>query len=293
MTDLNAYIKETANRVNERLDEICSLFDVTDVSKAVEYSLKNGGKRIRPFLTLEFSKACGGNSTAAVDFACAVEMVHTYSLIHDDLPSMDNDDMRRGKPSCHKVFGEATALLAGDALLTEAFAVLTSADGVSAENKTTAVKELSLNAGINGMIKGQTLDLQFENTTPTANDILEMYNLKTSNLLRASCCLGCLTLDGCTDNLLNSAKEYAFNLGIAFQIMDDILDVTSDEATLGKPVGSDDKNDKSTIVKFFGLEKSKQLVDEYTQKAIAALNTINGDTSILKEFALYMANRTY
>lgn len=293
MIDLNVYIKETANTVNERLDEICSHFHDISVSKAMEYSLKNGGKRIRPFLAVEFSKACGGNTNAAVDFACAVEMVHTYSLIHDDLPSMDNDDVRRGKPSCHKAFGEATALLAGDGLLTEAFAVLATAKGVPAENRVSAVRELSTNAGINGMIKGQTLDLQFENTRPTPTDILEMYALKTGNLLRASCCLGCLTLDGCTDNLLNAANEYALNLGIAFQIMDDILDVTSDAATLGKPVGSDDKNDKSTIVKFFGLEKAKSLVGDYTEKAVDALKMIDGDTSILKEFALYMANRTY
>lgn len=293
MIDLNAYIKDTANKVNNRLEEICSLFHGISVSEAMEYSLKNGGKRIRPFLAIEFSKACGGNVAAAVDFACAVEMVHTYSLIHDDLPSMDNDDMRRGKPSCHKVFGEATALLAGDALLTEAFAVLATTDTVTAENRISAVKELSNNAGVNGMVKGQALDLQFENTSPTVTDILEMYTLKTSNLLKASCCLGCLTFDGCTDNLLNAANEYALNLGIAFQIMDDILDVTSDEATLGKPVGSDDKNDKSTIVKFYGLEKAKMLVDEYTQKAVDALNTIDGDTSVLKEFAVYMANRTY
>ncbi|MBR5202254.1 MAG: polyprenyl synthetase family protein [Clostridia bacterium] len=291
MTDMNAYIKSQAEKINNRIEEHLKLLNQSIVTEAMTYSIKNGGKRIRPFLTLEFAKACGGNMDAALDFGCAVEMIHTYSLIHDDLPCMDNDDMRRGKPSCHKAFGEANALLAGDSLLTHSFKVITLANDVPSSNVITAVNYLSVYS--NGMIDGQVLDLQFEEFNPTVDDVLEMYKLKTGCLLIAACQLGCLTSKNWSLDINEAARDYAVNLGLAFQIMDDILDITSDEATLGKPVGSDEKNDKSTIVKFYGLEKAKELVNEYTQKAIEALDIIDGDTSVLKEFALYMANRTY
>lgn len=294
MNDINAYIKEQAEKVSVRLDELMRFYGKTVVSDAMRYSIQNGGKRIRPFLTLEFTKACGGNMEAALDFGCAVEMIHTYSLIHDDLPCMDNDDMRRGKPSCHIAYGENNALLAGDALLTQAFFVLSScSDKLPAENILNAVNTLSAFAGVNGMIGGQVLDLQFEEFEPTPEDILSMYKMKTCDLLIAASQLGCLSSENCTVQLLEAAWAYSRNLGLAFQIMDDILDITSDETTLGKPVGSDEKNNKSTIVKFYGLEKAKKLVNEYTQKAIDALDGISGDTTILKDFALYMAKRTY
>lgn len=291
MTDMNAYIKNQAEKIDNRLEEHLKLLNHSVVTEAMAYSVKNGGKRIRPFLTLEFAKACGGNMDAALDFGCAVEMIHTYSLIHDDLPCMDNDDMRRGKPSCHKAFGEANALLAGDSLLTHAFKVLTLANHVPYSNITSAVNYLSAYA--NGMIDGQVLDLQLEKSNPTVDEVLAMYKLKTGCLLIAACQLGCLVSENWSLEINEAACTYASNLGLAFQIMDDILDITSDEATLGKPVGSDERNDKSTIVKFYGLEKSKGLVNEYTQKAIDALDGIDGDTTVLKEFALYMANRTY
>lgn len=291
MIDLNNYIKTQAEKIDNRLEYHLNLLNKSVVTDAMTYSVKNGGKRIRPFLALEFSKACGGDFDAALDFGCAIEMIHTYSLIHDDLPCMDNDDMRRGKPSCHIAFGEDNALLAGDALLTYAFKLVTLANNIPATNIVNAVKLLSEYA--NGMIDGQVLDLQFEKTKPTVDDVLTMYKLKTGCLLMASCQLGCLTSDNWSEDINNAAFEYAKNLGLAFQIMDDILDITSDEATLGKPVGSDEKNEKSTIVKFFGLEKAKEMVDDYTKKAIDALDGIDGDTSELKEFALYMANRKY
>lgn len=291
MIDLNNYIKTQAEKIDNRLEYHLNLFNKSVVTDAMTYSVKNGGKRIRPFLALEFSKACGGDFDAALDFGCAIEMIHTYSLIHDDLPCMDNDDMRRGKPSCHIAFGEDNALLAGDALLTYAFKLITLANNIPATNIVNAVKLLSEYS--NGMIDGQVLDLQFEKTKPTVDDVLTMYKLKTGCLLMASCQLGCLTSDNWSENIINAAFEYAKNLGLAFQIMDDILDITSDEATLGKPVGSDEKNEKSTIVKYFGLEKAKEMVDDYTKKAIDALDGIDGDTSVLKEFALYMANRKY
>ena len=291
MIDLNSYIKNQAEKIDNRLECHLDLLNKSVVTDAMTYSVKNGGKRIRPFLALEFAKACGGDLEAALDFGCAIEMIHTYSLIHDDLPCMDNDDMRRGKPSCHIAFGEDNALLAGDALLTCAFKLITLADNIPATNIVNAVKLLSECS--NGMIDGQVLDLQFEKTKPTVDDVLSMYKLKTGCLLIASCQLGCLTSDKWSQDINNTAYEYAVNLGLAFQIMDDILDITSDEATLGKPVGSDEKNEKSTIVKFFGIVKAKEMVNEYTQKAINALDGIDGDTTTLKEFALYMANRTH
>lgn len=291
MIDLTTYIKSQAEMIDNRLEYLLALLNKSVVTDAMTYSVKNGGKRIRPFLCLEFAKACGGDFDAALDFGCAIEMIHTYSLIHDDLPCMDNDDMRRGKPACHIAFGEDNALLAGDALLTYAFKLLTLANNLPSINTINAVRLLSENS--NGMIDGQVLDLQFENSKPTVNDVLSMYKLKTGCLLVASCQLGCLSSKNWSESLNNAAYEYAVNLGLAFQIQDDILDIISDEATLGKPVGSDEKNEKSTIVKFYGLEKAKEMVNEYTQKAIEALKGIDGDTTILKEFALYMANRKY
>ncbi len=291
MIDLNTYIKNQAKKIDNRLEYHLAQLNKSVVTDAMTYSVKNGGKRIRPFLALEFAKACGGDLDAALDFGCAIEMIHTYSLIHDDLPCMDNDDMRRGKPSCHIAFGEDNALLAGDALLTYAFKLITLTNNLPAINTINAVRYLSEYA--NGMIDGQVLDLQFEKTNPTVEEVLSMYKLKTGCLLIASCQLGCLTSDRWSEDINSAAYEYATNLGFAFQIQDDILDITSDEETLGKPVGSDEKNEKSTIVKFFGLEKAKEMVNDYTQKAIEALNVIDGDTSVLKEFALYMANRKY
>lgn len=291
MTDLNLYIKEQAKRIDNRLEFHLNQLNKSIVTDAMTYSVSNGGKRIRPFLTLEFAKACGGNIDAALDFGCAIEMIHTYSLIHDDLPCMDNDDMRRGKPSCHIAFGEDNALLAGDSLLTHAFKVVASAKNIPSSNIVTAVDYLSKYA--NGMIEGQVLDLQFEKSNPTVDNVLSMYKLKTGCLLVAACQLGCLSSENWSLDMSEAAGDYAMNLGLAFQIMDDILDITGDAETLGKPVGSDEKNQKSTIVKFYGLEKARDMVDEYTNKAINSLNAIDGDTSILKDFALYMAKRTY
>ncbi len=290
MTDLNLYIKEQVGFISKRLSELLCNKMPTKVLEAMQYSVANGGKRIRPILAIEFSKVCNGNTSAALDFGCAVEMIHTYSLIHDDLPCMDNDDMRRGKPSCHIAYGEDNALLAGDALLTEAFTTLSNTKGVSNDNIVKAVLHLSSYAGINGMVGGQVLDLQFEEIKPTVEEILKMYSLKTCGLIKASCVLGCLTSENCNDSMINAAINYAENLGIAFQIQDDILDIEGDSASLGKPVGSDEKNDKSTIVKYFGLEKSKEMVIEYTDKAIASLDMFD-NINVLKELAYMLVSR--
>lgn len=291
MTDIKTYVKQQAIIISERIDYLLSEnFDST-VLDAMKYSVSNGGKRIRPILSIEFAKACGGNVDAALDFGCAVEMIHTYSLIHDDLPCMDNDDMRRGKPSCHIAFGEDNALLAGDALLTEAFTVLSTVRGIPAENIVRAVSYLSSFSGINGMVGGQVLDLQFEECEPTIDEILKMYSLKTCGLIKASCALGCLAGNKYDEDKIVAALNYAENLGIAFQIQDDILDIEGDAEALGKPIGSDAKNDKSTAVKYFGLEKSKELVKEYTNKAISALDSFENSTETLKQLAFMLVDR--
>ena len=290
MIDMTSYIKTQANLISERLNVLLSENMPTKVSDAMQYSVANGGKRIRPILAIEFSKVCNGNISAALDFGCAVEMIHTYSLIHDDLPCMDNDDMRRGKPSCHIAFGEDNALLAGDALLTEAFGVLASVKNIPDKNIIRAVLYLSSFAGINGMVGGQVLDLQFEECKPIVDEILKMYSLKTCGLIKAACVLGCLTANEYNEDKINAAINYAENLGIAFQIQDDILDIEGDFTSLGKPVGSDEKNDKSTIVKYYGLEKSKELVKEYTDKAIYALENFE-NTEMLENLAYMLINR--
>lgn len=291
MADINAYINEQANIVSERLNVLLSENMPSTVLEAMKYSVSNGGKRIRPILAVEFAKVCGGDEKSALDFGCAVEMIHTYSLIHDDLPCMDNDDMRRGKPSCHIAFGEDNALLAGDALLTEAFMTLSAVKNIPADNIVRAVSYLSAYAGINGMVGGQVLDLQFEKSEPTIDEILKMYSLKTCGLIKAACVLGCLASSVYNEDKITAAIDYAENLGIAFQIQDDILDIEGDIVSLGKPIGSDTKNDKSTAVKYFGLEKSKELVKEYTDKAISALSQFENSTETLKQLAFMLVDR--
>ncbi len=291
MTDIKEYVNQQAKVISKRLDFLLNENMPSSVLDAMKYSVSNGGKRLRPILTVEFAKVCNGDVSAALDFGCAVEMIHTYSLIHDDLPCMDNDDMRRGKPSCHIAFGEDNALLAGDALLTEAFLTLTNPRNISEKNIVRAVSYLSSFAGINGMVGGQVLDLQFEETKPTVDEILKMYSLKTCGLIKASCVLGCLASAEYDEEKIKAAINYAENLGIAFQIQDDILDIEGDSISLGKPVGSDEKNEKSTIVKHFGLAKSKELVKEYTDKAISALNIFDTDTEILKQLAYMLVDR--
>lgn len=291
MTDFKNYIDSQARVVNERLSELLSENLPSSVLDAMNYSISNGGKRIRPILAIEFAKLINGNIECAIDFGCAVEMIHTYSLVHDDLPCMDNDDMRRGKLSCHKAFGEDTALLAGDALLTEAFGVLASCKGASKDNIIRAVMFLSLFSGINGMVGGQVLDLEFEKESPTVDEILKMYSLKTCGLIKASCVLGCLASSVFDEEKIKAAMDYAENLGIAFQIQDDILDIEGDAKLLGKPIGSDNKNEKSTVVKFFGLNESKKLVVDYTEKAILALSAFNGSIEPLKQLAYFLVER--
>ena len=260
---------------------------------AMRYSLEAGGKRVRPMLVMEFNAVCGGKPEAALPFACAVEMIHTYSLIHDDLPCMDDDDLRRGKPSNHKVFGEDTALLAGDALQTLAFEILSSEKTAALAGDMAcrkAVNTLAKYSGCVGMAGGQMIDLVSENTHAPLEVVEELIGKKTACLLQAACELGCIAANA-DDDRIEAASEYGRSIGYAFQIQDDILDMTSTNEVLGKPVGSDEENNKSTIVSLLGIEQSRKLVDEYTAKAIAALGRLGGNTKGLSFFALDLAKR--
>ncbi|MFA5658128.1 MAG: polyprenyl synthetase family protein [Oscillospiraceae bacterium] len=262
-----------------------------NVVKAAEYSLSAGGKRIRPVLMLEFYKSCGGKKDV-LSIACAIEMLHTFSLIHDDLPCMDNDDFRRGKPSCHKAFGEAAALLAGDALAVLPFEII-SREALSGNiDALTAVKlisELSHAVGTDGMIGGQIIDIENENNNISEDFLKNLDSLKTGALIRASCVMGCI-LAGADENKLSSAVLYAEKIGLAFQIVDDILDVTSTFEELGKPISSDERQNKTTYVTLLGLEKSKLEANRLTKEAVAVLDNFD-DSDFLKELTLMLLDR--
>lgn len=263
------------------------------VVEAMKYSLEAGGKRVRPRLVLEFCRLCGGTDEKALPFACAVEMIHTYSLIHDDLPCMDDDDLRRGRPSNHKKFGEAFALLAGDALLTMAFEVINSDEAASLLGDRAcrlASKALASYAGAHGMIGGQVIDLQNENTAAPIEALREMDAKKTGCLIKAACELGCIAA-GADEEKIKAAREYGESVGLAFQIQDDILDKISSDEELGKPVGSDEENKKSTYVSLLGVEKCVALVDELTEKATASLAAFDRDSQGLAELARSLAKR--
>ena len=256
---------------------------------AMRYSLLAGGKRIRPVLTLEFCRICGGDWQSAVPFACALEMVHTYSLIHDDLPVMDNDDLRRGKPSNHKVFGECTATLAGDALQAFAFETVLNAP-LPAERVLTCGRILAEAAGHKGICGGQQLDLEWEGRALTEDELHEIHLRKTSALIRAACLMGVAAAGG-TAEQADAAQRYADALGLAFQIRDDMLDVIGDEATFGKPIGSDKAEKKTTFVDLLGLAACEREVVRLTDEAISALGLFGGEADFLAALSHSMETR--
>lgn len=284
---LDGYLALIEDFLDNSIDKSC--YDEEIVADAMRYSLSNGGKRIRPVLVLEFCRLCGGNVKKALPFAAAIEMIHTYSLIHDDLPCMDDDDMRRGKPSCHKKFGEEYALLAGDGLLTLAFEMLAKADFTDAQ-KVSAVNALALHSGYQGMIGGQTVDLMSEGKVISLDRLKTMDNLKTGKLINCSALLGCIAANA-DEEKIKQALIFTGAIGLAFQIVDDILDVTSTEEKLGKPIGSDSEKKKSTYVSLLGIEKSKEYAEELTNEAINALLYFGDDAEFLKKFALKLLER--
>ena len=254
---------------------------------SMRYSLLAGGKRLRPVFVFDFCRMAGGCWPDATPFAAAVEMIHTYSLIHDDLPSMDNDDYRRGRPTNHKVYGEAMAILAGDAMLTSAFGHIANAQALTDSAKLRAVSYLSRCAGETGMVGGQVLDILAEQRECTEAEILNIQNRKTGALIKAACVLGVLAANGTAQQEF-AAMEFADHLGLAFQIRDDMLDVIGDAQKLGKATGMDGQ--KNTFVRLYGLEKCEELVKHHTDAAIRALDAFE-DNNFMKELALSLVGR--
>lgn len=256
---------------------------------AMNYSLLAGGKRLRPMLSMEVCRMCRGDVKLSLPLGCAVEMVHTYSLIHDDLPAMDNDDFRRGKPTNHKKFGDAIAILAGDGLLTGAFELIAGADGLSSEQRMAAVSTLAQAAGANGMVGGQVLDMIGEGQTLNADQVELLQSLKTGALIRAAAHMGCIAA-GTSDAISCAVDQYAQKIGLAFQVRDDILDVIGDPEQLGKPIGSDEKEKKSTFVTLLGVEQCQEWVMELSHEAEDALRGIQHNEFLI-ELAQQLAQR--
>ncbi len=254
---------------------------------AMLYSLLPGGKRIRAVLCYEFCRMCGGDYRKATHFAAAVEMIHTYSLIHDDLPCMDDDDLRRGRPTNHKVFGEAMAVLAGDALLTDAFTVAAAVELQDLEAYRLAISVLSECAGSLGMVGGQVLDIDSENRLLTEDKVLQIQTRKTGALINAACVLGVIAGGG-NQEQIQAAAQFAAGLGMAFQIRDDMLDVIGTEESMGKGVGTDGK--KNTLVRLNGLEVCDAIVKNLTNNALSALDCFE-DSAFLRELAIQLTSR--
>ncbi|WP_405722971.1 polyprenyl synthetase family protein [Anaerovibrio slackiae] len=263
---------------------------VPRLAESMEYSLMAGGKRLRPILVMAAADAVGARGTDFVQAACGIEMIHTYSLIHDDLPAMDNDDYRRGKLTNHKVFGEALAILAGDALLTQAFEVILRQQGVPAQVLLEVLREMSIAAGPNGMVGGQVIDMLSEGKRISMEELRKMHMGKTGALFRAAIRSGAI-LGGASGAQLAALTTYADCFGLAFQITDDILDVVGDEAVIGKPVGSDERNEKSTYVTLTSLDEAKKLAADTVQQALEALEIFGDEAKFLRDLVKMLLER--
>ncbi len=281
--------KETAQawaqRTEQRLAELCDVYLPQDaeIGQAARYSLLGGGKRVRAVLTLAACALGGAPAEQALDYACALEMLHCYSLIHDDLPCMDDDDFRRGRPSCHKQYGEATALLAADALVTAAFEVIANA-ALPAQSRVQAAAVLAKAGGARGMLYGQELDKRYETQPAGEEQLRALHAHKTGALIVAAVELGCLAA-GVDDALRTALARYAAELGLVFQIVDDILDVTATTAELGKPAGSDASMDKTTFVTLYGLEGARALAEDHNRAALDALQGFGEEAAFLRVLA--------
>lgn len=267
------------NEINQRLKMILNDYPKSKVKEAMLYSLQAGGKRIRPFIVLQVIRAYNQNYHDYIDIACALEMIHTYSLIHDDLPGMDNDDLRRGKPTCHKQFGEATAILAGDGLLNEAVNIIIKTS-LASDLKIALISCLYQASGISGMIYGQELDIENENKKLSIDKLNTIHHYKTGKLLSCAFQLGGLIASPQDVKVL---KEIGYKVGLAFQIQDDILDVISDSKTLGKPVGSDASNHKETYTTLIGVEASQKEVDKLFKEAIKLVYSLSINHGLIIE----------
>lgn len=285
-------LKKYTDIVDKQLDKYLDPKDNPQgiIYEAMRYSVFAGGKRLRPVLMLLTCEMCGGDINEVLPFACALEMIHTYSLIHDDLPAMDNDDLRRGKPTSHKQFGEATAILAGDALLNKAFEVVSQYSGNNSDRAIKAINILAVSSGTEGMIGGQIVDMQSEGRKITLDELRYLHLNKTGAIIRSACKIGAV-MSGADSVKIKAVDEFSKNLGIAFQIQDDILDVTGTEAELGKPIGSDAEEGKNTYVSLLGLQKSKDMSEEYSKKAKQALDIFGEKANTLKELTDYLTDR--
>lgn len=293
--EYNVKISSYTSAINEALDSAIPETGKTyqSVIDAMKYSLMAGGKRIRPILLLEFNRICGGSYETALPFACALEMIHTYSLIHDDMPCMDNDTLRRGKPTCHVKFGENIALIAGDGLLTYAFQIMSSTfvkTGIIPNASILrAIHEIAEAAGYNGMVGGQTIDIDEKCKPTNIVGLKELQELKTGAIIKAACKVGCI-LAGASQEQIEKACEYADCIGLAFQIEDDILDITSTDEEMGKTVGKDSCQNKVTFPSLVGIEESRNMIDNLTSQAITAVSSFN-DSEFLQMLAQRLKDR--
>jgi len=291
---LKAYLQDRQKIVEEALQHYLPGEDniPADIYKAVRYSVFNGGKRIRPILCLAAADAVGGDLGPAIPVACALELIHSYSLIHDDLPSMDNDDFRRGKPTCHKVFGENIAILTGDALLTEAFVLLSHVEKVrlSAERRLAVIQEIAQAAGIYGMVGGQALDVLSGKSVSDENTLYEINRRKTGALIVAAVKSGAIIFNT-RKNKIQALAEYGINVGLAFQIADDILNVEGDRELMGKETGSDTAHNKLTYPYLLGLDLAKEKLAKYIDAAIASLSGFDERARPLIVIARYIMER--
>jgi geranylgeranyl diphosphate synthase, type II len=290
--DLQDYLENRTERINRALDGFLpqERTKPATIHQAMRYSLFAGGKRLRPALCLAAATACGGDEESAMPLACAVECIHTYSLIHDDLPAMDNDDFRRGKPTNHIIFGEGIAVLAGDALLTQAFEIAAQATGWRRYPHQTLTLEIARAAGSLQLIAGQVADLEAEGKKISAAQLKYIHERKTSALLCCSARLGGMSAN-CTPTQLQALTDFGYNVGLAFQIIDDILDITQTSEQLGKTAGKDTAAQKATYPSIVGLEKSKKVAQQLTQRAFERLHGFRGRASALEALAKYLLLR--
>jgi geranylgeranyl diphosphate synthase type II len=291
---LKAYLSARASEVDAAMDAFLPKAKErpATIHAAMRYAVFAGGKRLRPVLCLAAAEACGGEMSAALAPACALELMHTYSLVHDDLPAMDDDDLRRGRPTCHKVYGEAIGVLCGDALLTEAFIVLAKTPATKRYGAREYITELAVTGGSRKLIGGQVMDLEGEGKSLTTRDLIRIHEAKTAALLTSSLRLGAMTANA-TPARLEALTSFGYHLGLAFQVIDDILDVTQSTEVLGKTAGKDAAVEKSTYPSVMGLEKSRKEAAKLTKAAMDALKPFGKNAARLEEIAAYLLKREY